>query len=407
MKKSQKSKKVLICFIYFLLVMLFYSPFLLAQENKGIKSDTIGQKISRVTIDDEGITFETKDGKIVEFNSDKVITNKKVVEKITLPGVVISTDTEETPESQINIRIPDQPTVITIEQGDIVKFFENITVEEEERFSGDVVAIGGSIQVKGYVKGSAVAIGGNVYVAPTGVVLKDAVSVGGKLIKEPGAVVKGESVGVNFLPEHLIIQPIPIYISHGFGFILSIIKVLFILFMGIIVLAIVPKNIQKLKDKITENAWKSLFIGILGEILILPLFVILLITVIGIPVALLVLPLGVLLGMLLGYVGVSLLVGEKLKQNISLKPQTQVMTLVLGILAVESASLLSGFLRIFSDLFAPLSLILTLIGIMICYSVVTIGFGGAIQSRLGSRPKDEPLKDTPVQPEPAPPQVQT
>jgi hypothetical protein len=138
--------------------------------------------------------------------------------------------------------------------------------------------------------------------------------------------------------------------------------------------------------------------------LILPAFILLVITIIGIPVALLILPLFILIAMILGYTSVSLIAGEKLKQNTNLKPQTQMLTLALGILAVEFMSLFASFLRIFCGLFSPLCVIFAILGFMITYVVFTIGFGGAILTLLGTRPKD---KTTPTTPTPEPVSLQT
>jgi ABC-type multidrug transport system permease subunit len=108
--------------------------------------------------------------------------------------------------------------------------------------------------------------------------------------------------------------------------------------------------------------------------------------------------------MIMGYASVSLIVGEKLKQNTNLKPQTQMLTLALGVLAVEFMSLFASFLRIFCGLFSPLCVIFAILGFMITYVVFTIGFGGAILTLLGTRPKDKIAPTTPT-PEPVSPQT--
>jgi hypothetical protein len=285
----------------------------------------------------------------------------------------------------------------------MVRFGKDVTVDEGEKVNGDVVSIGGDIRVKGLVTGSAVSIGGNVFISSTGIVETDAVSVGGDVIKEPGAIIKGQNVGLGFLPGKIWRFNGGHYFFRGASFVFSIIKVLFFFFLGILVLALAPKNVAKVRDKIKENMWKSGLIGFLGEVLILPVFILLLITIIGIPVALLILPLAILLGMLLGYTSVSLIVGEKLKESTNLKPQTQLATLALGILAVESFSIFSSFLKMFWGFFSPLALILGIIGFLIIYVVFTIGFGGAIQTLLGTRPKEKPVPTTAPAPEQASP----
>jgi len=390
----ERSKKWSIYLALSVCLILVFTGYLWASDKKDIKADTTGQKITRIKVGDKGIIIKTQEGKELEEKSGKMILDEE--------GLITTPEAEETTTTQIKIKTGEHATTIMLEHGDIVEFGKDITVEEGEKVAGDVVAIWGDVRVNGIVEGSAVSIGGNVFISSTAVIETDAVSVGGKVIREPGAIIKGQRVGLSFLPRHISRSLAGPYLFRGASFLFSFLTVLFIFFLGIVVLALVPKNVQKIKDKVTQNVWKSGLIGFLGEILILPAFILLLITIIGIPVALLILPLAVLLGLLLGYTGVSLLVGEKLKQNTNLKPQTQMMTLALGILAVEFFSLFSSFLKVFWGFFSPFALIFTIIGFLITYVVVTIGFGAAILTFLGTRPKDKPVPATPATAQPPP-----
>lgn len=381
--------KLLICLISSIFIIAVFSGNVLASDKKEVKADTTGQKITRIKVGDKGIIIKTEEGKELEEKPGEMILDEV--------GFIISPEAKETTFTQIKIKTGEHATTIMLEQGDIVEFGKDITVDQGEKVTGDVVAIWGDVRINGIVEGSAVSIGGDVFLSSTAVIETDAVSVGGNVIREPGAIIKGQRVGLSFLPRHISRTMAGPYLFRGASFLLSFLTVLFIFFLGIVVLALVPKNVQKIKDKVTQNVWKSGLIGFLGEILILPAFILLLITIIGIPVALLILPLAVLLGLLLGYTGVSLLVGEKLKQNTNLKPQTQMMTLALGILAVEFFSLFSSFLKVFWGFFSPFALIFAIIGFLITYVVVTIGFGAAILSLLGTRPKDKPIPAAPAQ----------
>ncbi len=90
--------------------------------------------------------------------------------------------------------------------GDRVHFASSITVSQDERAGdlvcigcsihmqgtcGDVVAIGGSIDVSGDVRGDVVAIGGSLRLDEDASVSGDAVTVGGRILRHPNAVVKG------------------------------------------------------------------------------------------------------------------------------------------------------------------------------------------------------------------------
>jgi hypothetical protein len=91
---------------------------------------------------------------------------------------------------------------------------------------------------------------------------------------------------------------------------------------------------------------------------------------------------------ILGYTGISYFIGEKLKDRTSLKPETPIMTLVIGILAVEAILLLARVIGILGHPLTPISWILTFFGWAFWYVVITTGFGAAILTRLGTRPKE-------------------
>ena len=304
MKKINKSSTVL---ILSLLLFLFSSANLYAQGKKKTFPDTTGQKITEIKIGDQGITIKTQEGKEIKEKPGEVVVSKEGI-KIT------TTEPKETTTTEIKIKLGGKTaTAVELNEGDVVKFGKDITVEEGEKVSGDIVAIGGDVHVKGTVEGDVVSIGGNIYVTSTGVIEKDATSVGGDVKKEPGAVIKGQTQGLGFLPGSFFGFHPGAFWNRGIGFLFTFFKILFLFFLSIIALALVPGNIQKIKDEVSRNAWKSALIGFLGEILILPVFILLLITIIGIPVAILILPLFILIAMILGYASVSLIVGDRLK----------------------------------------------------------------------------------------------
>ncbi len=304
------------------------------------------------------------------------------------------------------IRIPKvkvSPRLSTTTE-DIVKFGKDVVVEEDEEIDGDVVAVGGSIQIKGTVTGDVVAIGGDVEVFDTGVVEGDAVSIGGDVIRRKDGEIHGEKVSVGFLGGRSIRYPpwfAPFKFPFGstfFGFahfqppalsfFLRILRVAFVLFVGIVVISVFPKHVEKVKEKTKHEFLKSGLVGLVAQILALPIFILLIITVIGIPVALLVEPLLILAALILGFTGVSLFIGEKLQEHTSMRSDTKIMTLVMGILAVEVVPLSAWVMRVFGDIFSLFAWIFTFLGILIVYMVVTVGLGASILTRLGTRPKE-------------------
>jgi hypothetical protein len=394
--------KILIAF-----VLVFFSSMLIliaqAEIRKSgggkIKPDTTGitknklpSEAEEIEIGENGIVIRTKEGERIVVGKGQTgadisldETRIKIGEKIIeLKGL----------EDSLKAKIPrieiSAPRVHVRSAGeDLVKFGKDVVIEEDETIDGSVVIICGNLEVKGTVTEDAVSICGDVKVDSTGVIEGSAVSVGGEIKKENGATVRGQKTTVSFGPKIGLFRFTPFAGGiYGFAFIARIIKIIFFLFIGIVVISIAPRHVTKVKDRINQDFFKCALIGFIAEILILPVFLLLIITIIGIPLAILVEPLLVVVTFVLGYTAVSYFVGEKLKDRTNLKPQTPLITLIIGILAVEAILLAARLVGILGHPFAPISWILTFFGWAFWYVVITTGFGAAILTRLGTRPKE-------------------
>ncbi len=111
---------------------------------------------------------------------------------------------------------------------DRVQFGSSINISEDESVgdvvcigcsirmagtSGDVVAIGGRIEVEGHAKGDIVAIGGGVRLGENAQVGGDVVTIGGELARGNGSEVNGEIVsqsGGYVFPLLIIVPLIPV-----------------------------------------------------------------------------------------------------------------------------------------------------------------------------------------------------
>lgn len=367
-----------VCFVFLSLNTISFS-----QTEKKSSKDT--NKVLEIKIDNQGVH--------VNAQKDKEFKTKKSRKIVIIAGEKATPETL-TAEAEVKGKEIKKVREATVKMGDI-------TVEEEEKVEGDVTSIGGNVTVKGTVEGSVVAIGGNILVSSTGTIEEDATTIGGEIKIEPGGIVEGEKVSVKGKIPGLgiITHPqSPFYpkgISKGMGLFWRIIKILFLLFIGMVVLSVVPGNVSKVKDKIEKEFLKSTLFGFLGELLILPLFALLLITIIGIPIAILIEPIVVLVAFILGYTAVSLYIGEKLKQTTNIKPSTPLLTLFAGILAVELIPLVGRILGLAGGPSITLSWILVICYWVIIYVILTVGFGAVLLSRFGTRPK--PATTTPVQ----------
>ncbi len=295
------------------------------------------------------------------------------------------------------------------EGGGIVKFGEDITIEEGEVVNGDVVAIGGNIRIAGTVVGDVSAVGGDVIAESTAVIRGDAVSVGGKVVKEPGAQIRGSRIGTHFPPKFLFrwgtkgwYPPHPYHprLSPGAGFTF----VLFFVFLSLslLITLFLPTHIQRINAAIERGFLKAGLVGFLVDILILPVFVMLLITVIGIPVALLVEPIVLFVAMVLGFAGISLFLGEKVNQTTSLTLSSPLAKVLVGGVIIELLPFLAVLFGIGGEIFSPFSWVLNIVGWLTLYIGWTVGFGAVFLTRFGSRtpaPPEVPRAQPPKPPE--------
>ncbi len=279
------------------------------------------------------------------------------------------------------------------ESGDIVRFGEDITIEEGEVINGDVVAIGGDIRIAGTVAGDVVAVGGDVIAESTAVIRGDAVSIGGRVTKEPGAQLRGSRIGTPFPPKFLFrwgtkgwIPPHPYHprFTPGAGFTL----VLFFVFLclSLLITLFLPNHIKRINASIEGGFLKAGLVGLLVDILILPVFVMLCITIIGIPVALLVEPIVLFVALILGFAGIGFFLGEKINQTTSLTLSSPLTKVLVGGIIIELLPFLAILVGIGGGIFGPISLVLHIVGWLTLYLGWTVGFGAVFLTRFGTRP---------------------
>ncbi|MEJ2284219.1 MAG: hypothetical protein P8X85_11555 [Desulfobacterales bacterium] len=231
----------------------------------------------------------------------------------------------------------------------------------------DAVAVGGNVTVNGVVNKSAVAVGGSVFLGPDAVVRKDVVCIGGVIEKQKGARIGGDIVEMSIpglksvLPYLYEVTPV------GWLVVFEIVSFAGLLALALLVVALVPGPIGLISDNVRQNLLKVILCGILGLLVIIPLAIFLMITVIGIPlVALEVLLVGG--AMLVGYIAMAQLVGDRLAAAIKRPGLNILWVTVLGLSllwvigwvpflgsAVKSAATLLGFGAVLVTVFSSIS----------------------------------------------------
>lgn len=304
----------------------------------------------------------------------------------------------------------------TTSAADYVRFGDNVHIKPGQRVAGDVVAIGGNIFVEGEVEGDCVAVGGSLHLGPGAQVGGEAVCIGGTLTLDDDSTVKNDVVSVWGTidraptsevggqitevtgPLRLDIPGAIFGFDHGMRYgtweFLGRLVWLFILIgIGIVAFHLFPSRMDNLADTVQRRGFVSFLAGLAGFILWLPVFVLLCVTLVGIPLALLLLPLTVC-GALLGYVAVARVVGSR---RGTLGVGTSILR---GTVFLEGTLLLGLFLSIFGSVFEFLGFILGVIGWSVVSVTATIGWGAFLITRFRPQPADVYARPAPPPPPP-------
>ena len=259
--------------------------------------------------------------------------------------------------------------------------------------NGPIVVAGGDLDVRGTIAGSAIAIAGDVVVHEGGRVTGDAIAAFGSVQLDGGVIngamrsmtgTWGESLRSTMRGEGL--QPTkrsPLQFALGwFGVMLLI---------GIGVLVFASSYLDGVVDVLHESFWRSFFVGIAGELGVLPaillLIVALAITVIGallIPFAVVAFVLAVAGLATLGFIAVARLtgggIGAKGAQRLSARGGA-LRAVVVGV------SLYMGLWLIATALgnVPAAGVALRVVAMLVTYVAITAGFGAALLSRGGTR----------------------
>jgi hypothetical protein len=292
-------------------------------------------------------------------------------------------------------------------RGDRVRFGGDVTVERNERLDGDAVAIGGSVTVNGEVTGDATSIGGTLTLGPDAVVRGDAVSVGGTLNRAPGSRVEGDvtevgggSGGGGFRRGMWFPAFFGTFASRMGSLALTASRLAVLAMVAVIVVAFGRNAVERIATRTAAAPVRSGLIGLLAEILFVPVMVltavVLAVSIIGIPLLFL-LPFAILLVLLValvGFVGLAYHVGRWVASKFGWREPGAYGSVAIGVVAIGGLTLLAKLAALGGGFVigAPL----TALGYSVEFVAWTVGFGAAIlywyetQTRFGHRPATAP-----------------
>ena len=271
-------------------------------------------------------------------------------------------------------------------RGDRIRFGGSITVAEDEVVDGNVVALGGAAEVNGQVLGDVVAFGGGVVLGPKADVSGDVVSFGGDFQRAPGSRVGGEvrfggfdaenwwsRIWERMGPRWPFVAPLAL--------VAQVARIAVLCLLAALILLVGRGYVERIGDRAATEPLKAGAVGLLAQILFLPLLIVtivlLVVTIIGIPLLVLV-PfaiLGLVLVALVGFTSVAHEVGRLLTRSAS-GSTGPYMTTVIGIVALLAPVLIARLVMLVGGLMlSPIAVALTLVGWLIEYLAWTVGFG--------------------------------
>ncbi|KAF0197660.1 MAG: hypothetical protein FD169_262 [Bacillota bacterium] len=236
-------------------------------------------------------------------------------------------------------------------QDDIVMMGQDAHVAAGNVLSGSVVVIGADAVIEGHVRDSVVVIFGNIRLESNAIVDGSVVSVGGSLDRKEGAQVGGEQVSLGL--GDINIGHLPRFnMSYGFfSPIASLWKVLSIVFLGWVIFWLIPAPILKIAGAAQGEPLKAVLFGLLGYLAVIPVSIMLLITLVGIPL----IPffwLALLVGRFMGQVALGLLAGRYLAQKLN-REMTDSLVVAMGLLVLGLVTIIpvvGGLVSLFYSL---------------------------------------------------------
>jgi hypothetical protein len=283
-------------------------------------------------------------------------------------------------------------------KNDVVQMGEDIVIERGEHVLGHVFAMGGSVTVRGIVDDDVVAMGGDVILEEGAQVRGDAVSIGGQVRKEGSASILGSSVSVGNMPQGLVGLQVMQFVGQSVDAVGKVFGILFWALIAWVVVSLTRARTQRVVARVEQAPAAAMGWGALGILGIVPgivavalAAVLLVVTIIGIPVAVLVLlgySLAVVLLLFWGAIVGSSVLGHWLVRRLSPRlgsPELLRNTLV-GVIALGAIGLVGNLFGAVGMVVPPAGLLgglLEVLGVLATIGAVCAGVGGILRTRAG------------------------
>ncbi len=258
-------------------------------------------------------------------------------------------------------------TTVGAESSNVVKIGSDVTIEEGTKVH-NVLAIGGQVTVEGVVENNIVSLGGSVVLTRTAVVRGNVFALGGIIVRGRGAEVHGNVTEINADDISSAIANALSEEWEGWSWIFAIVSVA--IFLGVLLLTVltvflIPKPVRLIAAAVREKPFKVTVWGLAGLVLVVPLAVLLAVSVVGIVLIPLEMAI-VLCAVLIGFISVSQLVGQKLFAILKRQDQSMMRETVWGLIVLW----LIGWIPY--------------VGWMVKVCAIVLGLGGVLLTRFGT-----------------------
>jgi hypothetical protein len=264
--------------------------------------------------------------------------------------------------------------------------------------SWPVVVIGGSATIEGRVEDDLVVIGGPVRIGPAAQIRADVVSVGGEVHVADGAEVNGEIHDVSvFWPEiRFALREWMWGFDEGWWAALMLAgtvgRFALIMLASCLMALLAPRWIRRIEERVSDAPLGSGIAGLATEMLVVPLFLVLVaglvLTIVGIPLLLLV-PFAVLAFLvtwLAGFASVAAQLGGRLRPRTGVATAgSTVIDVAWGVTLLFLVTFIGNLLSFGPWFVGPVATAFGLAGFVIEYLAWTVGLGAALLAPLHRR----------------------
>ena len=356
----------------------------------------IGQELSRLDLEiaDNTVSLLDESGEGIVINipedlEDRVREGFQTLSRVILAELPDTLHFEQEAIWDWTGFVPDAPPPPRkVLHGNMIKVWDDLVVSTDEDVRGDVVVVLGNSALSGRVEGNVVVVFGDLRLEDSAEITGQVVTVGGRLDKADQAEVSGGVVvvdplrwrGGRWMPGAMDQSRLAFLVSQG-GFVLM-------LMLAVLVVGIAPQTrLQVVLTTLRQQPVPTLGVGfvsaLVGHLVFMILMGILVLTVIGIPLALIVALALALLGV--GATGITAaVIGQRICRAVSGKCASPWIAVALGMAALHLLSFSGGMVGLTPSL-GGLSGTLSILGVVVKALAYLFGLGALVWSRWGSR----------------------